>query len=111
MKMKDIAFRALAWSALFSLVSCSSALERYTEKYKQAKPYKAMALGFYSTQGYNSNGAWVGSWSAEQASLEKAKEMALKSCEEYSLTHGGYVKCRITYEDDNFIPSESFKGQ
>jgi hypothetical protein len=110
MKMKDITSRALALLAMFSLVSCSSGLERYTAKYKQAKPHKAMALGFYSTQGYNSNGAWVGSWSSEQASLEKAKEMAIKDCEEYSLTHGGYVKCRITYENDNFIPSESSKG-
>jgi len=99
--MTKITFNAIALLAVLTLTACSTAIERYTEKYKKEKSQKALAIGSYW------NGAWVGSWSSDQPTLEKAKEIALKSCEEYALKNRGYIECRIMYENDTFISSKS----
>lgn len=72
-------------------------LEQQTNAHKLRAAPKAFAVGYYP------NGTWVAGWSYSQPSLEKAKEVALRGCEEQGAKRGAPITCRILYENDTFV--------
>ena len=82
------------------LTGCASPalqFEQATAAYKQLQSPKALAVAYYP------NGAILWGYSWRQPSLEEAKEVALRMCEEKGAQAGAPISCQIMYENDRFI--------
>jgi len=81
-----------------ALLSGCGTLGAQLDTYKLGREPKAFAVG------YLPNGNWVAGWAYAAPSVDRAKEIALKYCEEQVARRGASSACRVMYENNAFVP-------